>query len=264
MAKDYENGILLFMSIIKETKQERSLRKSRERVVKKFILLIIGLAALVALIFGVVWSAQQSGTTSGPQTVKVDLASITADDHVLGTPGGVTLIEYSDFQCPACAAYEPLVKEVVADFRDDLLFVYRHYPLPQHQNARLAAQVSEAAAVQGKFWEISTLMFANQTAWASQSPTTARVTFASYASELGLDMNRFEADLVSEAVAERVERDYLSGVQARVSGTPTFYLDGVEVKARTAGEFADLIEAAIKTKNNEPNSSTTTQTTVNE
>lgn len=249
--------MMFSMTNSKETKQERSERKSRQRAVKRTFLLIIGLVAVAAVVFGLVYSSKQR--TGTPQGVNNDVVSVQADDHVLGQVGGVTLIEYSDFQCPACAAFEPIVNEAVAEYGDDgLQFVYRHYPLPQHQNARLAAAASEAAGAQGKFWDMHQLLFANQTDWSRQNPTLALETFLGYATNLGLDQERFQTDLESEATAERVERDYLSGTRAGISGTPTFFLNGQEVQAHTAGEFLDLIAAAVNTQPNESDTATTT------
>ncbi|MEK9156750.1 MAG: thioredoxin domain-containing protein [Patescibacteria group bacterium] len=147
-------------------------------------------------------------------------------DHVRGGASApVTLIEYSDFQCPACSAFEPLLQSVLATYGDNLQVVYRHFPLYTiHANAEEAAYASEAAAQQGKFWEMHDLLFDRQADWESLADTTDM--FVAYAELLELDVEQFTSDITSDAVRDRVKIDVNSANAAGISATPTFYLNG--------------------------------------
>jgi len=117
--------------------------------------------------------------------------------HIIGKQDSkVTLVEYSDFQCPACGAYYPIVEQVVEKYKDRVNFEYRQYPLATiHHNAFAAARASEAASKQGKFWEMYRLLFADQSAW--ENSGNAQSTFEGYARQLGLDRARFKTDFAS-------------------------------------------------------------------
>lgn len=153
----------------------------------------------------------------------------------------VALVEYGDFQCPACAAYHPLLNKLDQELGDRIKFIYRHFPLTQiHRNAESAARASEAAGSQGKFWEMYDLIFAGHRDWAES--VNAEVIFESYAEKLGLDLGQFRSDVQSTAVAEKVRNDYESGVAAGIAGTPTFFLNGkVLENPRSYEQFKSLI-----------------------
>jgi protein-disulfide isomerase len=171
---------------------------------------------------------------------------VTSADHVSTTASvPVTLIEYSDLQCPACASYYPVVEQLVREASTTLRFVYRHYPLPQHKNAQLAARASEAAANQGKFWEMYRLMFENQTRWAELGDSGARQIFAGYAADLGLNVETYTADLDSDAVKAKVAADLKGGSDIGVNSTPTFFVNGKAISnPPNYAEFKKLIDDA--------------------
>lgn len=175
---------------------------------------------------------------SAPEVSSVDHVSTVATVPV-------TLIEYSDLQCPACASYYPVVEQLVREASTTLRFVYRHYPLPQHKNAQLAARASEAAANQGKFWEMYRLMFENQTRWAELGDSGARQTFAGYAADLGLNLETYTADLDSDAVKAKVAADMKGGSDIGVNSTPTFFVNGKAISnPPNYAEFKKLIDDA--------------------
>src|SRR3990167_991473 len=135
---------------------------------------------------------------------------VAADSFTIGNATAATyLVEFSDFQCPACRAFAPVADEIVAKYADKLLFVYRHYPLSQHQYAKPAAMAAEAAGQQGKFWEMGKLLFANQDRF-STAP------WASLADELKLDRVKFDASLNSEALKAKIDRDETTAIQLRL------------------------------------------------
>jgi len=181
---------------------------------------------------------------------EVDTASVLTDalspsDWTKGnSEGKVTLIEYSDFQCPACGAYYPLLKKLNEDLKDKIHFGYRHFPLTQiHKNAEPSAYAAEAAGKQGKFWEMHDKLFENQSEWSELSD--ARPTFIGYAESLGLDKARFESDMASGEVKDKVAKDNLSALSAKVNATPTFFLNGRKLQnPRTYDDFVQIINDA--------------------
>ncbi len=143
-------------------------------------------------------------------------------DHVLGPDDApVTLLEYGDYECPYCRQVVPVIQELRERFGDRLRYVFRHLPLAKaHPDAQLAAEAAEAAAAQGKFWEMHELLYEHQ-------GELDREHLDDYASEIGLDVERFERELDAHTYADRVREDFLGGVHSGANGTPTFYLNGV-------------------------------------
>jgi protein-disulfide isomerase len=171
-------------------------------------------------------------------------APVTAADHILGpAKAPVTMIEYGDFQCPACGAYYPLVKRLTEEASTTFRLVFRHFPLPQHANAPLAAQASEAASLQGKFWGMYDLLYSHQNDW--NSLADPHQIFDSYAQQLGLDMIKFKADIDSASVQAVIASDQAEGEQIGIDATPTFFVDGTAIaNPQSYDAFKSLIEAA--------------------
>jgi protein-disulfide isomerase len=146
-------------------------------------------------------------------------------DHVRGSSTAkVALVEYGDFECPFCARAVPVIRALEQRFGEDLCLVFRHNPRAfAHPHAPLAAEAAEAAAEQGKFWEMHDMLFAHQNA-------LEEAELAAYAKELGLDEARFAEDLRSRAHRERVHSDELTGVQSHVISTPAFFINGTRFR----------------------------------
>ncbi len=142
-------------------------------------------------------------------------------DHVRGPETApVTLVEYGDFECPYCGRAEPALRDLLAEFGDDLRYVYRHLPLPDvHPRAKIAAEASEAAGSQGAFWEMHDLLYEHQDALRPAD-------LMGYARELGLDLERFERELRRHEHTARVARDVQSADLSGVTGTPSFFVNG--------------------------------------
>lgn len=149
-------------------------------------------------------------------------APIEPDDHIIGSlHAPVTIVSYCDFECPYCGRAYPMIKQLQQRLGDRLRLVFRHFPLEdKHPFARQAAEASEAADAQGRFWDMHDRLFENQQALDVKSLTN-------YAASLGLDMPRFEREMQSGLHAERVDRDLASGRRSGVRGTPTFFVNGV-------------------------------------
>ena len=135
-----------------------------------------------------------------------------------------------------------MVKRLAEEEGEKVLVVYRHFPLRSiHKNAENAARASEAASLQGKFWEMHDMLFENQEEWARQG--NPKSTFKTYAERLGLDTDKFMDDLGSSEVRNRVNKDYLTGAKANIPGTPTFFLNGERIQTpRSYAAFKGLVQ----------------------
>jgi len=163
-------------------------------------------------------------------------------DHVQGKESApVTLVEYGDFECPYCFKARTLIEMIKQIEGDKLKFVFRNFPLSQiHLHALHAAYAAEAAAKQGKFWEMHNLLFDNQFAFEDNDLMT-------YAQSLGLDMRQFTEDMKSEEIVKKVKDDFSSGVRSGVNGTPTFFINGVRFDQPSEVKFLqEAIESAAK------------------
>lgn len=193
----------------------------------KRILFWSGFVVILGLI---VWGLILAGNKKPAPAQAGTPAPITNEDRVRGPENApVTLIEYSDFQCPACASYFPLVEQFMAEASSTVRFVYRHFPLPQHFNAGLTARSAEAAGEQNKFWDMYRLLFENQTVWAELPDIKAREIIYGYASSLSLDMDKFKTDMDSEKIKNKVKKDLEEGRTIGVNSTPTFFLNGEKI-----------------------------------
>ena len=143
-------------------------------------------------------------------------------DHIQGpASAAVTLVQYGDYECPYCGEAYPIVKDVQAQMRDRLRFVFRNFPIStSHPHAEQAAEAAEGAAGQGRFWEMHDTLYENQRRLRDQD-------LRSYAERLELDVERFARELAEHVRAPRVHEDFMSGVRSGVNGTPTFYINGV-------------------------------------
>lgn len=146
-----------------------------------------------------------------------------------GNPNAkVKLEEFGDFQCPPCGQFHPDAKKIIEEFGDRIQFTFRNNPLRIHQYAYDAARAAEAAGIQGKYWEMHDKIYENQATW-STSPDP-RSEFANYARLLGLNVDQFRADMVGELVNTRVSLDIRRGEKMGVTGTPTVFLNGRQLK----------------------------------
>ena len=147
--------------------------------------------------------------------------AINQNDHRQGGNDAViTIVEFGDYQCPYCGAAYPIVKEIQETFGEQVTFVFRNFPLAEsHQYATAAAKAAEAAALQGKFWEMHDAIYEKQ-------HQLNESFLAELANQLSLDVDRFQVDMESDAVRQKVEDDFESGVRSGVNGTPSFFVNG--------------------------------------
>lgn len=202
-----------------------------------------GIIAVIALLV-ISFVISRGGNTIDPASF-ADVETFAVIAHEKGNPDApLRLVEYSDFQCPACKAAAPSIDEIVSVFGNQFVLEYRHYPLRSiHPNAQLAAQASEAAAIQGKFWEMHDMLFEKQGEW-SQSFNPERM-FRNYAQDIGLNVDRFRYDLHSDDVKDRVNGQFNEATALNLPGTPSFVMDGEAIDFNTflsQLEIPDTIE----------------------
>lgn len=188
--------------------------------------LFLGLiAATVAMVVGAVWWFSKPAPTFARAELLLPTTSIR------GNPDAVVyLVEFSDFQCPACKTAKPYVDSVVEEFKDRIVFGYRHFPLDKHLFAQKAAEAAEAAGAQGKFWEMYNVLFDNQDKFSADY-------FAGLGKELGINEEQYSNALSARTYRQKVEADLADGVRFGVNETPTFFLNG---KKLILTSFADL------------------------
>lgn len=152
-------------------------------------------------------------------------------DNVYGNRNAkVVLFEYADFQCPGCGAANQNIPKIKDLYKDKVAFVFRNYPLVSiHPNALAAASAVEAAGIQGKYWEMHSIVFTNQSQWSSQTAENRGRVFDSFATQLGLDMNKFKEDMAGAKVQKKIQTDMAIGGKVGVSGTPTFFIGDKEL-----------------------------------
>jgi protein-disulfide isomerase len=213
---------------------------------KRFFIAIL---AIIVVAAGAYWLARP-GKSSG--------SNAPATNHIMGTgSSGVTLTEYGDYQCPACEQYYPVVKQVVSQYQDRIHFQFRNLPLLQiHQNAFAGARAAEAAALQGKFWEMHDKLYDVQNEWStSNNPYTY---FKSYATELKLNTDQFKKDYESQKVNDTINADIAAFTKTgNPLSTPSFFIDGKKIdNPNDLQGFTNLLDAAISKKTGKPTGTT--------
>jgi len=179
----------------------------------------------------------------GCQNSDTDAQSTSTDD-----PNKVVITEYSDYQCPACGYFHPIVEKLRQEMGDNVEINLRFFPLNSHRYAALAARAAQSARNQDKFHEMHSLLFENQKQWSTSSnPAMAIV---NYAREIGLDINQFTDDLNAAETQETVMTQKEEGADMGVSSTPTFFIDGEEVDPlpKNYEEFKTLVEKRLQEK----------------
>lgn len=223
----------------REKKREaESKKESQSSFIKKSF--FVGAVILIAFF---VWSLFQGNGQNNTQPV-ADFSSISEvreTDNVKGNPDArLVLVEYGDFQCPACADYHSVINQLSEANPDDLAIVYRHFPLNFHRNAKISAQAAEAAGNQGAFWQMHDLLFERQQSW--QGVRDPRSDYISYAEELGLNIQQFEEDMNSDQIRSLVDNSYNEAVVLGLNSTPTFLLNGEKI---TPAPSVTAFQAAI-------------------
>jgi len=185
--------------------------------------------------------ASKFGTRPTPKLLDDPVPIPTLGAPVMGPANArITLVEFSDFQCPYCSKAVLQISATLKAYPNDVRLIFKQYPLESHPQAPISAAASLAAHAQGKFWQLHDLMFANR-------PKLSRQAILGWAQDLGLDMKRFTADLDSEAIKKTVLRDQADGDKAGVEGTPTLFINGQKYNGDLAPDaIKPVIEAELK------------------
>lgn len=223
---------------------------------------IIAIVAIAAIIGGAVLLGKNKDTASG-----------TPSNNVFGNEqASVTLVEYGDFECPACGAFFSIVKQIKEEYKDQIRFEFRNFPLVQiHPNTQAAHRAAQAAANQGKFWEMHDLLYERQASWRSNGTgRTSNIAsvFEGYAEELSLDMDKFRTDVASSDTLATINADIDKGKADGATGTPTMIINGKKIDDLTTidtiDKFRTKIDEALGVDKNDKNTTdgidTTTET----
>lgn len=207
---------------------------------------ILGLGLIITLIvlFGgifLVSSNQPSKTIGGQKQYDIDYSK---GEKIGSDSAKIKLVEFSDFQCPACLAAEPFVKRIKDNYSTDVQFIYRHFPLTQHKHSKEAAIFATAASNQNKFWQTHDKLFETQDQW-SQSPN-ATPFFMDLAKSLGLNETKLKQDMESTDIKKKVEDDISDGFGVNVNSTPTFLLNGRKLELESFGDLEKIINEELK------------------
>jgi len=171
-------------------------------------------------------------------------------DHTLGTADSkVVIIEYGDFQCPGCGSIDPIIAATIDQYKDQLQFVFRIFPLTDiHPNSKAAASAAEAAGLQNKYWDMHTKIYATQSDWENLTGSDRTDFFVKTATDMKLDANKFKIDMASTAVQDKISFDQAIGFKIGLDSTPTFYLNGKKLDSTVWGnnnKFKDAINAEL-------------------
>ena len=217
-----------------------------------FALIVVGtLGGLIA------FSKKDSVNVDDIDTAQIITATDTATgDHVYGNKDAkVILFEYGDFQCPGCAGAYSQLKAIKQEYEQQIAFVFRNFPLTTiHPNALAAATSAEAAAMQGKFWEMHDKLFENQSSWQDADTSARMAVFSGYANDIGVKGDQFTEDLSSPKVTQKISRDRAIGNKLGVTGTPSLFIGSEKVDDQTTSsviggdgdKLRDKIDEALK------------------
>lgn len=201
--------------------------------------LIIGILVTTVLIVGGVFYFTKDN--SGTPTTQAPVSStilVPQDEYKTGgivdgnylaasDSAKLTLVEFGDYECPACEQYHPVVKKILIMYPGKINFVFRNFPLTQHKNAQISAQAAEAAGLQNKYWQMHDKIFESSSEWNTSSD--AKSVFIGYAENLGLNVEQFKNDIDSSKVKDEIQSDMTDGNLVKLNATPTYYLNGVKL-----------------------------------
>lgn len=198
------------------------------------------ITAIVAGMIGLFVVFNQGGTST-----TADAGKLVREDSQKKGSGSVTMVEFGDYQCPSCAAVDPTVQKLLAEYPDKLTFVFRNFPLETiHKNAMSAAKYAEASAKQNKFWQMHDQLYARQTEWSDLANPTDK--FLEYAKGLGMNTDQLKKDAASVEISKLISRDMEDGNALGVTGTPTFFVNGKQIASNDYNSLKAAIDEALK------------------
>jgi protein-disulfide isomerase len=211
------------------------------------ILIGIGIVTVIIISIGAFAFGGSSNSSNTTAPVKKDTKlMVHPDSHqITAKDAKVTLVEFGDFQCPACGAAYPVVEQILQNYKGKINFVFRQYPLQVHNHAQPAAEAAEAAGAQGKFFDMYTALYTGQKDWGESNKYMDY--FLTYAKNIGLDVNKFKADVQANKYKNKIQADMKDGDALAIQATPTFFINGVEQEGGLPyDQFKQKIDDAIK------------------
>ena len=203
----------------------------------------------VGIVFFALFALLIYKTNSGSNPVTDSNLLIGQGSYMTGTKEAkVNVVEFGDYQCPACAYASPIAQQLVMAYKDNpnVNFVFRNFPLPQHSNAMISAEAAEAARVQGKFLEMSEMLYGRQNEW-SGNPKAIEV-FIGYAQKLGLDVKAFTDSVNQKKFQDLIIKDRSDGQALGVNSTPSFFINGEKIVGIPSfDEFKKKIDDKLQT-----------------
>ncbi len=219
--------------------KKNEIKNQLTKEIKIMLASFVGIIIIAASIF---WLSQKNSdsvdTSSIPENLTRDFNHKTGPDNAK-----VKIVEFYDPECEACAAFFPYVKEIVKRYEKDVQLTVR-YAL-YHGNSVLAAKASDAAALQGKFWDFQELLFLNQHEW-SHKNESAIPYFIKYAQDLNLDISKFKSDMEDLKRMDTINLDIQDGKTLGVNGTPTIFVNGIKLQNISPTSFQELVETELK------------------
>jgi protein-disulfide isomerase len=210
---------------------------------------IIFSVVVVALFGALIWFNRSETSSFTGDASKIIYDGPIADHFTGSEDQKVVLIEYGDYQCPACGRMYQTIKELEAKYPDKLTFIFRNRPLTAiHPNALAASTAAEAAGIQNKYFAMFDLLYGNQEAWSSADSGKRTAIFEGFASQLGLDLDKFRQDLSSPDINAKIKRDRTTAENYKANSTPTFILNNQKVAdsaATSPEELTKLVDDAI-------------------
>lgn len=201
--------------------------------------------ALTIVALGIfAYSKKSSSDLVAVEANQVNESLVRSFNHKTGPDNAkVKIVEFYDPECEACSAFFPFIKDIVAKYKDDIQLTVR-YAL-YHGNSTLAAKATEAAALQNKFWEYQEILFTKQDEW-SHKHGPATEYFVKYATELGLDLAKFQIDLNDQKTMENIAIDIGDGQKLGVNGTPTLFINGQKLEDLNPAAFKEMVETELR------------------
>ncbi len=218
-------------------------------------IVVVTAGAIIAGAYSSGTASSSNSNTASSTFVATTVPAISAADWSEGNPNAkVSLVEYGDFECPACGEYAPIVEQLVQNYSSTVRFVFRNFPLYTiHPFAGVSAQAAEAAGLEGgmaKYWAMNSLLYSKQSEWslnASIAPgDLVGKYFDGYAQSIGLDVNTFNNDINATSVMQKIQADANSGNAAQIDHTPTFFVNLKQIQNPTsAADFESALNAAL-------------------
>ncbi len=216
------------------------------------------------IIFGIIVVGVLGGTVYLSSQSKLDVSDITKEqmagiigpeerngnigDHTFGNDKSkIVLIEYGDYQCPGCSVAAPEARRVTEKYKEHLVLVFRNFPIPSlHPNARAAAAAAESAGRQGKFWQMHDLLYEKQSSWEQADLQNRTKVFTDMARDIGINETKFVEDMATPEISRKINFDVAIGRASGVDATPTFFLNGEELKAEGSNYLEEAVKKALQ------------------